>query len=99
MYCKAVLVAFAAFFGSCHGQMTLLGRCEISWSTDFLPMGQGNGIVVSPDGTCLYATASDGTVGAMDMSGGSVEWTYKPMTGYTYLEGGSLRMEAFLPMA
>jgi outer membrane protein assembly factor BamB len=50
-------------------------------------MGQGNGISVSPDGTRLYATASDGTIGAMDPSDGSVVWTYKPTTGSTLLGG------------
>jgi DNA-binding beta-propeller fold protein YncE len=88
MYAKSSALALVALTaGSCHGQTTFLPGPEPSWSTDFLPMGQGNGIAVSPDGTRLYATASDGTIGAMDPSDGTVEWTYKPTTGSTLLGG------------
>lgn len=88
MHAKPALVLVAALTaGSCHGQTTFLDAPQLVWSTDFKPMEKGNGIVVSPDNTRLYATASDGTIGAMDPSDGSVAWTYKPTLASTLLNG------------
>jgi outer membrane protein assembly factor BamB len=50
-------------------------------------MGQGNGIVVAPDNSLLYATASDGTLGALNPADGSVAWSFKPTTDSTFLNG------------
>ena len=79
---KTAALALAAIAAS-NGQTTFLPGPETKWSTDFLPMGQGNGIVVTSG--ALYATASDGTVGAMNPSDGSVMWTFKPTTDSTFL--------------
>lgn len=49
-------------------------------------MSQGNGIVVAPDNSLLYATASDGTLGALDPSDGSIVWSHRP-SGVDFLNG------------
>lgn len=49
-------------------------------------MGQGNGIVVAPDGALLYATSSDGMIGAFNPSDGNIEWSYKP-SGADFVNG------------
>lgn len=83
MYFKAL--ALAALASSCHGQTSFLAAPEVSWTTDFEPMGQGNGIVLAPDSSLLFATASDGTIGALQPSDGTVEWSFKPSTDSTFL--------------
>jgi outer membrane protein assembly factor BamB len=82
---KTAALALVALTASCNGQTTFLPGPETKWSTDFLPMGQGTGIVVGPDNGVLYATASDGTIGAMSPSDGSIMWTFKPTTDSTFL--------------
>lgn len=76
---KTATFALAALAGSCNGQTTFLPSPVNKWTTAFLPMGQGNGVVMAPDGSTLYATALDGSVGAMDPSDGSIKWTFKPV--------------------
>lgn len=87
MCVKNAALALAALATSSSAQTTFLDAPEQKFSTKFLPMGQGNGIVFAPDNSAIYVTASDGTIGAISPDDGSVFWTYKPETGGSLLSG------------
>jgi outer membrane protein assembly factor BamB len=81
IFLKNTALAVAALAGSVAGQTSFMNAPEPKWTASFSPMGQGNGVVVAPDNTALYATSNDGSVGAFSAEDGSIIWTYKAASG------------------
>ena len=88
IYPKSALLAVVALAGSVKGQTRFLNSPERKWSAKFSPMGHGNGIVVSPNSDAVYATSSNGSVGAFNPDDGSKLWIYKPTSDGLIGNGG-----------
>jgi outer membrane protein assembly factor BamB len=88
IYPKNAVLAVVALAGSVQGQTSFLNAPERKWSAIFSPMGQGNGIVVAPDSDAVYATSTNGSVGAFSPVDGSKLWTYKPTSDGLIGNGG-----------
>jgi outer membrane protein assembly factor BamB len=86
---KNTALAVAALAGSVAGQSSFFTAPEPKWTASFSPMGQGNGVVVAPDNTALYATSTDGSVGAISPEDGSILWTYKPSSDGSFPLNGN----------
>jgi outer membrane protein assembly factor BamB len=88
IYPKNAVLAVVALAGTVQAQISFLNAPERKWSTIFSPMGHGNGIVVAPNSDAVYATSSNGSVGAFSHVDGSKLWTYKPTSDGLIGNGG-----------
>ena len=78
IYPKNALLAVVVLARSVQGQTSFLNAPESKWRTTFSPMGQGNGIVVAPGNDAVYATSTNGSIGAFSPDDGSKLWIYMP---------------------
>ena len=76
IYPRNTVLAVVALAGAVQGQTSFLNAPGRKWKASFSPMGQGNGIVVAPNNDAVYATSSNGSVGAFSPDDGSKLWTF-----------------------
>jgi outer membrane protein assembly factor BamB len=88
IYPKNAVLAVVALAGAVQGQTSFMNAPVRKWISNFSPMGHGNGIVVAPNSNAVYATSSDGSVGAFSADDGSKLWTYKPTSDGLIGNGG-----------
>jgi hypothetical protein len=76
-FTKAAL-ALVALVGSAKAQTTFLADPVPLWTTTFSPMADNNGLVWAPDDSLLYATAANGTLGAINPDTGELYNSFQP---------------------
>ena len=59
-------------------QIDYLPQPMAMWISTVPPLGEGNAVAESPDGSIIVATSSDGTISGLNPSTGFREWFYKP---------------------
>lgn len=74
------LLLFSASLAACNAQLQYFAAPEPTLLSSTSPMGDGNALKLTPDGSLLIATSSNGAISAFDPSTGASAWTHTPAT-------------------